>query len=161
MIDTHSENEIEEVVLKTLKKLGMLPASYMQTTLVPDELAIEKRVLEYMQDKQCLVWLSTNESGQKQGVKCNQFYVAERGSMRVDYALPLSFEEVFEVWEAYFKGNSLEDIYFTVNFDSDEVVLSDLKLVVWALLHGKCNYMLEYIREDRFLFDFKKYEGRY
>ena len=161
MIDTHSENEIKEVVLKTLKELGILPTSYMQTTLVPEELAIEKGVLEYMQDKQCLVWLGSNERGQRQGVKCNQFYVAERGSMRVDYALPLSFEEVFEVWEAYFKGNSLEDIYFTVIFDDDNVGLSALKLVVWALLHGKCNYMLQFIKEDRYSFDFKKYAGRY
>jgi len=161
MIDTHSENEIKEVVLKTLKELGILPTSYMQTTLVPEELAMDREMLEYMEDKQCLVWLGSNENGQKQGVKCNQFYVAGRGSMRVDTPVPLSFEEVFNIWEAYFKGNSLEDIYFTVIFDNDNVGISDLKLVVWALLHGKCNYMLHFINEDRYSFDFKKYEGRY
>lgn len=161
MIDTQSENEIKEVVLKTLKELGILPTSYMQTTLIPDELAMDKDVLEYMQDKQCLVWLGSNDRGEKQGVKCNQFYIAKRGSMNVDKSLPLTFEEVFNVWESYFKGNSLEDIYFTIVFDDIEVGLSDLKLVIWALLHGKCNYMLQFVNEDRYNFDFKKYEGRY
>lgn len=81
--------------------------------------------------------------------------------MLVDKPIPLSFEEVFNIWEAYFKGNSLEDIYFTVIFEEDNVGLSDVRLVIWALIHGKFNYVLNFIKEDRYNFDFKKYSGRY
>lgn len=160
MIDT-TESKIEEVVLKTLKKYGLVPSSAGQATLFPDEVEIEEELIEYMDDKQCLIWLGSNERGERQGVRCNQFYVAKRGMTRVDKALPLLFDEVFEIWEAYFRGNSLEDIFFTVPFESEEVGLSDLRLVIWALLHGKCNYMLEFVKEDRYTFDFKKYKGRF
>lgn len=161
MIDTDLETYVRDLVFKTLKETGITPASSMQTTLTPGEVDLTPELQEYMEDKQCLIWLSTNEKGEKQQIKCNQFYVAKRGSLRVDKAVPLSFEEVFNVWEAYFKGNNLEDIYWTVIFDYDNVGLSDIKLVIWALLHGKCNFMLNFIKEDRFPFDFKKYEGRF
>ena len=105
--------------------------------------------------------LGSTEKGAEQGVKCNQFYVTSRGSMKVEMIIPLYFEEVFNIWEAYFKGNSLEDIFFTVLFEEEDVGLSHLRLVIWALLHGKCNYVLKFIKETRYDFDFKKYEGRY
>ena len=161
MIDTELETYVRELVFKTLKEVGITPESSMQTTLTPGEVGLSPELQEYMEDKQCLIWLSTNEKGEKQQIKCNQFYVAKRGSLRVDKAIPLSFEEVFNVWEAYFKGKSLEDIYWNVLFDYDNVGLSDINLVIWALLHGKCNFMLNFIKEDRFPFDFKKYEGRF
>lgn len=163
MIDTEIEFEqnVEEIVYKILKREGICPNSAFQTTLTPDEVTLTESDEEYMSDKQCLVWLGSNESGAKQGVRCNQFYISKRGSMKVDKSIPLTFEEVFNIWEAYFKGNSLEDIYFTVIFDAENVGLSDLRLVVWALLHGKCNYVLNFIKEDRYDFDFKKYTGRF
>lgn len=161
MIDTDLENYVKDLVFKTLKEIGITPESSMQTTLQPNDVDLEEELQEYMADKQCLIWLSTNEKGEKQGIKCNQFYIAKRGSMRVDKSIPLTFEEVFHIWESYFKGNKLEDIYWTVPFDYDNVGLSDLRLVVWALIHGKCNFMLSFIKEDRYLFDFKKYEGRF
>ena len=163
MIDTEVEFEqkVEEILYRILKREGICPNSTLQTTLTPDEVTLTASDEEYMSDKQCLVWLGSNESGAKQGVKCNQFYISKRGSMKVDKPIPLTFEEVFNIWESYFKGNSLEDIYFTVIFDADNVGLSDLRLVVWALLHGKCNYVLNFIKEDRYDFDFKKYTRRF
>ena len=166
MIDTDlikeiASKEAEETVFKTLKKYGVIPSTAIQTTLIQDEVYLEHDMMEFMKDKQCLVWLGSNEKGAEQGVKCNQFYVTSRGSMKVEMVIPLYFEEVFNIWEAYFKGNSLEDIFFTVIFEEENVGLSDLRLVIWALIHGKCNYALKFIREDRYDFDFKKYEGRY
>lgn len=162
MIDTQNfEQNVEEIVYKILKKEGICPDYALQSTLIPDEVVLTESELEYMEDKQCLVWLGSNESGAKQGVKCNQLYISNRGSMRVDKTLPISFEEAFDIWEAYFKGHSLEDIYFTVIFNEENVGLSDIRLVVWSLLHGKCNYALDFIREDRYTFDFKKYLGRF
>ena len=161
MIDTQLENKVEEMVLKALKKYNVIPHTGLQTTLTPNSVDLEPEMEGFMEDKQCLVWLGSNEKGAEQGVKCNQFYVASRGSMKVEMVIPLFFEEVFNIWEAYFKGNSLEDIFFTVIFEEENVGLSDLRLVIWALIHGKCNYALKFIREDRYDFDFKKYEGRY
>lgn len=161
MIDTELENKVKEIVFRTLKEAGICPNASVQTTLTPNDVELDKEMSAYMQDKQILVWLGSTERGKKQGVKCNQVYVAARGSMKVDMVIPLSFEEMFDIWEAYFKGNSLEDIYFTVIFDEDNVGLSDVRLVVWALLHGKCNYMLNFVNEDRYEFDFKKYSGRF
>ena len=162
MIDTELETKVREIVFKTLKEVGITPKTVpLQTTLTPEEVFVDSEVVEYMQDKQCLIWLGSTEKGTKQGVKCNQFYISKRGSMKVDKPIPLYFEEVFNIWEAYFKGNSLEDIYFTVIFDEENVGLSDIRLVVWALLHGKCNYVLNFVKEDRYPFDFKKYNGRF
>ena len=165
MTDTELENYVKtcarEEVFRTLKEVGIIPPSAMQTTLTPDEVVIDDELVEYMQDKQCLVWLGSNQNGEKQNVHCNQFYISKRGSMKVDRPVPLSFEDVFNIWESYFKGNSLEDIYFTAVFDYDGVGLSDVSLAIWALTHGKCNYMLKFIQEGRYPFEFKKYEGRY
>ena len=161
MIDTQLDKRIEETVLKTLKKYGVVPSNGGQTTLTLNDVDVGPEMEEFMQDKQCLVWLGSNEKGAEQGVKCNQFYVTSRGSMKVEMIIPLYFEEVFNIWEAYFKGNSLEDIFFTVLFEEEDVGLSHLRLVIWALLHGKCNYVLKFIKETRYDFDFKKYEGRY
>ena len=160
MIDTDLESYVKELVFKTLKEVGITP-NHVQTTLTPTEIELDDETVEFMRNKQCLIWLGSNEKGEKQGVKCNQFYIAKHGSLRVEKAIPLNFEEVFNIWESYFKGNSLEDIYWTVIFDDENVGLSDLKLVVWSLLHGKCNYLLNFIKEDRYAFDFKKYEGRF
>ena len=163
MIDTELdfEQKVEEILYRILKREGICPTSAVQSTLTPSDVILSESDVEYMMDKQCLVWLGSTESGLKQGVKCNQFYVARRGSMEVDKPIPLTFEEVFEVWESYFKGYSLEDIYFTIIFDEENVGLSDLRLVIWALLHGKCNYVLNFINEERYSFGFKKYSGRY
>lgn len=166
MIDTEVEFEqkVEEiataVVLKMMKKAG-IPMDTMQTTLTPDDVILNESLEEYMQDKQCLVWLGSNERGAKQGVQCNQFYISKQGSMSVDESLPLTFEEVFDIWEAHFKNHPVEHIYYNVLGAKEEVNLSDIRLVIWALLHGKCNYVLDFIREDRYPFDFKKYAGRF
>lgn len=163
MIDTEIEFEqkVEEVLYKILKREGICLNSSGQTKLTPNEVFIGEEMEEYMEDKQCLIWLGSTEKGKAQDVKCNQVYISQRGSMLVDKPIPLSFEEVFNIWEAYFKGNSLEDIYFTVIFEEDNVGLSDVRLVIWALIHGKFNYVLNFIKEDRYNFDFKKYSGRY
>lgn len=161
MIDTDLETYVKELVYKTMKEAGFTPATVGQSTLVPDDISIDEMTKKYMQDKQCLVWLGSNEKGEKQHIKCNQFYVSKQGSLQVDQPIPLSFEEVFNIWECYFKGKSLEEIYWTVIFDYDNVGLSDIKLVVWALLHGKCNFMLNFVKEDRYNFEFKKYLGRF
>lgn len=162
MIDMEIEFEqkVEEILYKILKREGICPDT-MQASLTPNDVILPDSTEEYMQDKQCLVWLGSNESGAKQNVHCNQFYISNQGSMRVEKPLPLTFEDVFNIWEAYFKGHSVEDIYFTVIFEGEDVGLSDIRLVIWALLHGKCNYMLNFIREDKYLFDFKKYLGRF
>ena len=161
MIDTEKEFEIkiEEAVYRILKREGICPTPSFQTTLTPNEVVLSESDEEYLSDKQLLVWLGSNERGAKQNVKCNQFYISERGSMSV--TKPIPFEEVFSIWEAYFNGCSPKDIYFTFIFDEEDVDISDIKLVIWALLHGKCNYLLSFVREDRYNFDFKKYSGRY
>ena len=169
MIDTKlDEHRVEEiaketataVVLNMMKRAG-ITIDTMQTTLTPDEVILNESLEEYMKDKQCLVWLGSNESGAKQGVQCNQFYISKQGSISVDESLPLTFEEVFDIWEAHFKNHPVEHIYYNVLGAKEEVNLSDIRLVIWALLHGKCNYMLNRIRDDRYAFDFKKYEGRF
>ena len=164
MIDTDNlEDKVKELVYKTLKEVGITPAAVTnQTTLTPNDVTLDEITEEYMKDKQCLVWLGSNEKGEPQHIRFNQFYISKQGSLRVDQPLPFSFEEVFNIWECYFKGKTLEDIYWTVIFDNNEDVgLSDIRLVVWALLHGKCNFMLDLVKEDRYPFDFKKYLGRY
>ena len=161
MLDTELETYVKDLVYKTLKDVGITPAVTNQTTLTPDNVELDEDTEKYMQDKQCLVWLGSNEKGEKQHVKCNQVYIAKRGSLNVDQPIPLTFDDVFNIWECYFKGKSLEDIYWTVVFDYDNVGLSDVRLVVWALLQGKCNFMLKFINEDRYGFDFKKYLGRF
>ena len=161
MIDAEFENKVKEIVFKTLKEAGICPNLSVQTTLTPNDVELEEEMSDYMEDKQVLVWLGKTERGKKQGVKCNQVYIATRGSMKVEMVLPFTFDEMFSIWEAYFKGNSLEDIFFTVIFDEDDVGLSYIRLAVWALLHGKCNYMLNFVNEDRYEFDFKKYSGRF
>ena len=163
MIDTDGnlENYVKELVYKTLKEVGITPTTANQTTLTPNDVTLDEITENYMMDKQCLVWLGSNEKGESQHIKCNQFYISKQGSLKVDQPLPFSFEEVFNIWECYFKGKSLEDIYWTVIFDNGDVGLSDIRLVVWALLHGKCNFMLNFVKEDRYPFDFKKYLGRY
>jgi hypothetical protein len=144
-----------------LKEVGITPSITNQTSLIPDEITLDEATEKYMQGKQCLIWLGSNEKGAAQHIKCNQFYISKQGSLKVDQPLPLTFEEVFNIWECYFKGKPLEEIYWTVIFDYDNVGLSDIRLVVWALLHGKCNFMLNFIKEDRYPFDFKKYLGRF
>lgn len=165
MIDVETrryiKEEVKEEVYKTLKELGYSPKDSSQSTLTPCTVTIDPEDEEYMKDKQCLVWLGSTGKGLEQGVRCNQFYISKRGSMAVEIPIPLYFDEVFNIWESYFKGNSLEDIYFTVVFEEENVRLSDLRLVVWALVHGKCNYVLNFINEDRYLFDFKKYARRF
>ena len=163
MIDTDGnlENYVKELVYKTLKEVGITPTTTNQATLTPNDVTLDEITENYMMDKQCLVWLGSNEKGESQHIKCNQFYISKQGSLKVDQPLPFSFEEVFNIWECYFKGKSLEDIYWTVIFDNGDVGLSDIRLVVWALLHGKCNFMLNFVKEDRYPFDFKKYLGRY
>ena len=165
MIDTEVEEYVRkctrEEVFKALKEVGIVPPSAFQTTLTPNNVELEEDLVEYLKDKQCLIWLGSNEKGEKQNVRCNQIYISKRGSIKVEKALPFSFEDVFNIWEAYHKGNSLEDIFFTAMFDYENVGLSDIRLVIWMLLHGKCNYMLKFIQDERYTFDFKKYEGRY
>ena len=135
MIDTDLESYVREIVFKTLKEVGICPTN-PQTTLTPNDVQIGAELEEYMQDKQCLIWLGSTEKGREQNVKCNQFYISQRGSMLVDKPIPLSFEEVFNIWEAYFKGNSLEDIYFTVIFDEDNVgYLAGHTLITCLVMH--------------------------
>lgn len=165
MIDTRlDESKVEEiatkVVFKLFKRAG-IPLENVQTTLTPDEVILNESLEDYMYDKQFLVWLGSNESGAKQGVKCNQVYITKQGSMKVEESLPFTFDEVGDIWEGYFKGHSIEHIYYTVLDAKEEVNLSDINLVIWGLLHGKWNYVLDFIREDRYAFDFKKYLGRY
>ena len=162
MIDTELENYVKDLVYKTLKEVGITPSIVSnQTTLTLNDVDLDPDTEKYMQDKQCLVWLGSNEKGESQHIRCNQMYIAERGSLRVDQPLPLTFENVFHIWECYFKGKSLEDIYWTMVFDYDNVGLSDVRIVIWALLHGKCNFMLSFVNENRYGFDFKKYIGRF
>lgn len=163
MIDTEVdfEQRVEEIVYRILKKEEICSNGQIQSTLLPDEVNLTESEKAFLEDKQGLIWLSSNERGAKHGVKCNQFYISKQGSMSVVKTLPLSFEEVFNIWESYFKGHALEDIYFTEVFDEDDVALSDIRLVIWMLLQGKCNFALNFIREDRYPFDFKKYMGRF
>lgn len=162
MIDTDLESYVKDIVYKTLKEVGITPSIVSnQTTLTVCDVELDSDMEKYMQNKQILVWLGSNEKGESQHIKCNQMYIAKRGSLKVDQPLPFTFEEGFHIWECYFKGRNLEDIYWTFVFDYDDVGLSDVALVIWALLHGKCNFMLNFVDENRYGFDFKKYEGRY
>ena len=161
MIDTEMRECIREECYKILKECWFVPEVRNQTLLIPNDLELDKDLLDYMQDKQCLVWLKSNEKGKSQGIICNQVYVSKRGKLDVDKMFPFSFEEVFHIWECYFKGRTPEDIYWTVIFNDEDVGLSDVKLVIWALLNGRFNHILEFINEDRYDFDFKKYAGRF
>ena len=73
MIDTDLESYVREIVFKTLKEVGICPTN-PQTTLTPNDVQIGAELEEYMQDKQCLIWLGSTEKGREQNVKCNQFY---------------------------------------------------------------------------------------
>ena len=57
MIDTELDNRIEETVLKTLKKYGVVPSNGGQTTLTLNDVDVGPEMEEFMQDKQCLVRL--------------------------------------------------------------------------------------------------------
>ena len=160
MLDIEKE-ELREEIYKVLKEVGFVPEMKNQTLLVHDELELDSELKEFMSDKQCLVWLKSTKSGETYNVACNQVYVSNKGSLKVVKPLPFSFEEVFHIWECYFKGRSIEDIYWTLIFDAENVGLSDVKLVLWALLNGRFNHILEFINEDRYDFDFKKYTRRY
>lgn len=166
MIDTdfkiESREQFREEVFKIFKEVGFIPESRNQTLLVPNELELKKDLIDYMKDKQCLVWLKSNEKGKPYNILCNQVYVSKRGSLDVDRIFPFSFEEVFHIWECFYQGRTPEDIYLYTIFDSGEDVdLSDVVLVIWALQNGRFNHILEFINEDRYDFDFKKYAGRF
>lgn len=158
MIDTKTEIEIKEVVIKTLKEYGYEPKAHGQTKLKPIE-KLDQETIEYMENKQCLVWLGSNKSGESQGVRCNQVYISKNGSLDVDQTFPFDFEEVFNIWEAESQGESAVEIY--QRFDPDEVKLHDVILVIWCLHHGKFNHILRYVKPERYCFEFKKYVGRF
>lgn len=81
MIDTEIEFEqkVEEVLYKILKREGICLNSSGQTKLTPNEVFIGEEMEEYMEDKQCLIWLGSTEKGKAQDVNVIKFTSAKGG----------------------------------------------------------------------------------
>lgn len=156
MIDT----EFEDKFLQYCKKYG-IPIKSSQMELHYNDVELSAEEIEYLEDKQCLVWLGTNKNGRKYDVIRNQVYFASTKSSNVVKPIKLTFEEVFHIWESYMKGMSLATIWDTHIFQFDNVELKEIRWVIWTLQHGKWNYVLDYLKEDTYDFEFKKYLRRY
>lgn len=152
---------VDDRVFKCFKEAGFVPESKNQSFLIPKEVRLNRGWFDYMQDKQCLVWLKSSDEGKQYGIACDQVYISKRGSVKVEKVLPFSFEEVFHIWECFYQGRTPEDIYSLSTFDKEDAGLSKVKLVIWALQNGRFNHVLEFIHESRYTFDFKKYAGSF
>lgn len=155
MIDT----SFEENFLKYCKKYN-IPIKCSSQAELHIGLDITPELEMKISDKQGLVWLKNNKKGQEYGIVRNQVYLASPKSTEVDIPLNLTFEETFQIWEAYEQGTSVEYIYTQFVFDLNPT-LDDILIVIWTLEHGRWNYILNYLEDNTYLFDFKKYLGRY
>ena len=155
MIDT----EFEKNFLKYCRKYDIQIKCSPQTELHMG-LDITQTLKESISDKQGLVWLKNNKKGQEYGVIRNQVYLASPKSTEVDIPLKLTFEETFQIWEAYEQGTPIDYIYgnfeFDLNHDPDDILT-----VIWTLEKGRWNYILDYLEDGTYPFDFMKYLGRY
>lgn len=156
MIDT-----FEDKFLQYCKKYGIPINTPSQMELHYDSIELDASEQEYLADKQCLVWLGTNRNGRKYDVIRNQVYIASNKNTNVIKPIKLTFEEVYHIWESYEKGESISTIWNTHIFHFDGVELKEIREVIWTLQKGKWNYILGYLEEDTYDFDFKKYLRRY
>ena len=157
MIDT----EFEKNFLRCCRKYGLDPNCSTQGELHFNHISLDKHLEEDLMNKKVLVWLKNNQTGLEYGLIRNQVYLSAGDTSEVYLSLKLTFEEVFHIWEAYDKGSSLEWIYTTQIFHYEDVPFEHLEIALWTLHNGNWNYILNYLNEDSYDFDFKKYLGRY
>ena len=157
--------QIENVIYNVLKNENILQKKTGQTTLdVQTEISIEECDEDYMIDKSIACWWFSNNEGKVKGVRHDQLFIFGNGKFnysntKVLKPLPFTFEEAYKVWESHFiKKLSVTDIFTDIAFRFNPTK-SDIQFIIWALLNGKCEWMLKGTRDDRYDFDFKKYIG--
>lgn len=152
----------EREFLKCCRKYSIPVNFSSQGELHFTDIPLDEELKEDLQNKKCLVWLKNNQKGQEHGVIRNQVYISSSNNTEVYLPLNLLFEEVFHIWELYEKGCTIEWIYSNCIFHyGNDVTFEDIQIALWTLYNGKWNYILEYLEEDTYDFDFKKYIGRY
>ena len=156
MIDT----DFEDKFIQACKKYGIpIPAS-SQMKLQQEHVVLSPEEIDYLSDKQCLIWLGTNRNGKEHGVIRDQVYLAHGRSSNVEYPLNLTFRDVYNIWESYLKGIPLSHIYAEDYSFKEDTNPRDIRWVIWTLEQGKWNYVLDYLKEDTYDFEFKKYIRR-
>ena len=150
------DRELEDKFLEFCKKYS-ISISNSQMELHFDSVELDQSEQKYLDDKQFLVWLGNNRDGRKYDIIRNQVYLASTKSTDVVKPVKLTFEEVFHIWEDYSKGVPISTIWSTHIFHFDMVELKEIRWVIWTLQHDKWNYVLNYLKEDTYDFNFKKY----
>lgn len=158
-------HQIENVIYNVLKHENILQKRTGQTVLdVKTEVSIEECDEEYMEDKSVACWYFSNDDGKSQEIRHDQLFIFGNGKFtgrttKVLKVLPLTFEEAHQVWESHLKkGLSLTDTFVSIPFRYSPSI-SDIQFIVWALQKGKCHWMLNNTRDDRYDFDFKQFIG--